>query len=441
MPAPRDRINPDILEQQYPAVPLPPLNVSAYSLEKNVVNIRWTSPAELNANTCFSILGVNVYRSFDSEFGPYFRLNAVPLGAGFWQDRTRVVLSLLEDVSNNFTARGVASDPVGKYVFRTRYKPIVIVPAVGAPNCTELNVQVTVNGQAAFVDQIRADTGEVSLGILPTFDVVTQEQFPPVLPTSDSDIVLATYRYIADEVVTDLNQRIFYRLTTVAYNADTGQLIETPLNRATQTNNFEVEKLDWIWREAVRRNKWILYQGGERVKVFIRRKVGAACGCNSSTHKQPRSDCLVCYGTGILGGYDGPYDAIIAPDDSAKSIIQSNRGRTQEHSYDTWTGPSPLLSQRDFIVKFNGDRYGIGPVRMPTNRGNQLQQFFPISSFDESDIRFQVPIPDPFFLKAPQTRYIIPDQGDRMPVLTEKENIRDERELRGNTVTWENIDY
>ena len=78
-----------------------------------------------------------------------------------------------------------------------------------------------------------------------------------------------------------------------------------------------IEKLDYIWREAVRRNRWILDQGGERIKIFIRKAVGISCGCSSDTHRHPSATCEVCFGTGIIDGYDGPFDSIIAPDDAA----------------------------------------------------------------------------------------------------------------------------
>lgn len=436
----RDR-QPHILEQEDPCLPHPPLNIQAYSLSAEIIDIRWTAPEELSSNTKFNIIGVNIYRSFDSEYGPYTRLNTIPVGTRFWRDQTRTVLALQEDVSNLFVSRGPETGPDGRYIICVKNKPIVIYPSPGEANCTNLNVQVTINGVDAFVQSIDAVRGHVELRTLPYFDVASQQKIPAVLPTADSDLVLATYKYTTNEVSTRLNKRIFYRVTTVAYDDVAAGLIETPLERAAQTNYQEVEKLDWIWREAVRRNKWVLNQGGERVKVFIRKFNGYRCGCISPEHKRARNDCEVCYGVGIIGGYEGPFDIIIAPDDGDKTVSRTNRGATVNHSYDTWTGPHPLLSQRDFIVKMNGDRYGIGPVRMPSNRGMQLQQFFPISSFDEADVRFGILVPNPNYLEAPETRYIVPGKGDANPIMTEKENIPDERELRGNTVTWENIEY
>lgn len=444
MPSPRDRNNVPppgaILEQVSPAFPLPPLNISVNSsFNKGSFDIRWTNPTTLQSNTCFDIVGVNIYRAFNS-YGPWIRLNVEPIGATFYRDDVRIRLAMQEDVSRQFSSRGAKNDPDSKFAFHTRNKPIVIDPAINDPNCTNLNVQVTVNGVPADIDVIHATQGIVELRHVPTFDVTGQKMNDPVLPLNDSDVVLATYKYRENEIPSNLAQRLFYRITTVALDKH-GRLIETPLNRASESNRGEIEKLDYIWTEAIRRSKWILYQGGERVKVFLRKSAGFKCGCNSDTRKQPRSDCPLCFATGFIGGYDGPYDTIFAPDDGEKAISQSNRGRSVLHSYESWTSNEPLLSQRDFVVKQNGDRYAIGPVRLPSNRGMQLLQFFTLSSLDESAIQSQVPVIDTSTLISPQTRYIIRGEGSATPMLTEKSNIGDEREIRSKTVTGENNNY
>jgi hypothetical protein len=213
------------------------------------------------------------------------------------------------------------------------------------------------------------------------------------------------------------------------------------LERGAATSNFEVEKQDWIWREAVRRNRWILDQGGERVKVFIRKAVGPRCPCyNSTTHHQPQGDCLICYGVGVVGGYEGPYDIIIAPDDAERKVSQKDTGRTVEHIEDVWTTATPLLSQRDFIRKINGQCYAIGSVRMPSNRGMLLQQHFSMGIFDEKDIRTRVPLDNPNRFLANRIQPTVPPLNSPAQV-TDKPGIPDERELRGRTIAWENIVY
>jgi hypothetical protein len=446
MAAPIDRhsvrdvvtINQEILQASYP---LPPLNCQCFSsFIVGSFDIRWTNPAMLCENTNFNAIGVNVYRSFDSEFGPFVRLTPVPIGTTFFRDKTEVAVALQESVSS-FVARGNSTDVDGRYIFRVKNKPIFVERYPGITDCENLSVFVTVNGIQAPIKGIDQENGMIELVNTYTYDVTNQTRIPPVVPTQDSDVVLCSYKYIKNLVKSDLDARIFYRITTVAVDKTTGQLIETPLERAAQTHNKEVEKLDWIWREAVRRNSWILDQGGERVKIFIKKLVGQPCGCSSDYYKQGKTGCLKCFETRILGGFDGPFDAIISPDDGERNVAQTNRGRRVDHSYDTWTGPNPVLSQRDFLVKLNGDRFAVGPVRVPSNRGMQLQQFFRISSLDEADVRFKVPVLDPFTIPYPQTRPIVPWLGNSTPMMTERNEIPDGREIRSNTVTGGNHLY
>ena len=437
MPSPRDR-KLDPRERMMPALPLPPLQAFCLSgLVNGIYDIRWSNPAELPGNGRFNILGVNVYRSFGSEYGPFYRINAVPIGTLFWRDATTTTVVLQENVSANFIPNGPGTYLDGEFVFKVANAPIVIDPIPGGINCVRMNMRVTVDGQPALVDWIDPTSGTVRLSSQDSFDVINQKLSHAVLPnTNGSSIVLASYRYTANQLPT-LDKRIFYRVTTVAYSDD-GSLLETDMDEAATANSYEVEKLDNMWREAIRRNRWILHQGGERVKVFIRKNAGVQCGCQSDLHGQPKSDCITCFGTGFIGGYDGPYDITIAPDDAEMNFKQEARGRTMNKSYETWTGPSPLLSQRDFILKLNGDRYGIGPVRIPSNRGMQLQQFFIISHLDSPDVRYKVPAIDPATFEYPATRYTVPGRGDATPMITNNPNVPAERQERGNTVTYAN---
>jgi hypothetical protein len=287
--------------------------------------------------------------------------------------------------------------------------------------------------------------GEVELESQPRTNVATQKLVQQVLPHQGS-VVTCSYVRLRSLVKTDLATRVFYRVTTVGLPGDcdvstasSSDLVETPLESATGTSNAEVEKLDYMWREAVRRNRWILEQGGERVKVFLQKTVGIPCPCiQDQHHGQPMSDDPMCFGTGIVGGYEGPYDLIVAPDDAERKIAQKDIGRSVEHSYEVWTGPIPLLSQRDFIVKLNGDRYSIGAVRMPSNRGMVLQQHFNIGHFDEKDIRYRVGVHNP--VKFGEYKPAGPEQ-EAGANITDKPNIPEDRQLRGRTPAWENIEY
>jgi len=448
----RDR-NPSTLELTKAAEPAAPLNLFMTSGYKpGVFDLSWTDPSQLAVNGNFQICGVNIYRSFDSEFGPYTRINQYPLGGTFWRDQTENALVIDEVVTDDmWVMRGedvAAGMNAPRYVFRTQLGPIVKEGSQAVYANAISDVEVQIDGMTARLARVFGEAWEVEIDPNPYPNVTTQTEDLGTVP-GPSSVVTVSYRYSRSLLRTDLAQRIFYRVTTVgtmintdgAGPSDPRELLETQLARAAFTSNSEIEKLDWAWREAVRRNHWILDQGGERVKVFIKKNVGTICPCyNTTTHHQPLGDCQICYYTGIVGGYEGPYDLIIAPDDMERKVAQQNTGRTVEHAYEVWSGPSPLLSQRDFIVKINGDRYAIGPVRMPTNRGMVLQQHFNIGHLDEKDIRYLVPMDNPSRGLPNQAQLSVPPLNSPAQI-TDKPEIPDERELRGRTITWANIVY
>jgi hypothetical protein len=425
--------------------PAPPLNLFLTSgYEAWIFDLVWDDPSQLSRNGDFILLGVNVYRSFDSEFGPFQRLTNLPVGSTYWRDRTDIELIVEEDVSANFVLKGQASvsHDLRRYVFKTLHYPIVKSGSQGTNADSPEDVYVYVDGVQAVVKAVRGFVGEVEIDGSVQADVATQKAVLPVYPKEDSQ-VLCSYRRVRSLLRTDLSQRVFYRVTTVGILASdsTGKVVETPLENAISTSSFEIEKLDYIWREAVHRNRWILEQGGERVKVFLRKNVGLPCPCiEDDFHNQPINDCIICFGTGIVDGYEGPYDIIIAPDDAERKISQKDIGRTIEHTYEAWTGPSPLLAHRDFLVKVNGERYSIGAVRMPTNRGMILQQHFNIGHFDEKDIRYKVPMDGPrrypaagFIPSGPE------DEAEAIP--TDHPDVPAEVQLRGRSLAWENTEY
>ena len=121
---------------------------------------------------------------------------------------------------------------------------------------------------------------------------------------------------------------------------------------------------------------------------------------------------------------------------------------------------SPIVSQRDFLVKQNNDRYSIGPVRRPTNRGNVMQQHFNIAYLDSPDIRYTVPIDGAIAspnLPWPQTRYtysplretydaredapwpVSPDAA--IPMATDKDGVSGPVEQRSRTGAGSNTNY
>jgi hypothetical protein len=155
---------------------------------------------------------------------------------------------------------------------------------------------------------------------------------------------------------------------------------------------LEADKLDYMYREAIRRNSWLLDQAGERVLLYIKKTTGTRCQCylqNMTTHKQAKIPCVDCWGTGYIGGYDGPYEMRISPFQSEQKLVMTERGMKFENVEETWTTITPVLSQRDFIVRRRGQIYAVGPTRTPDVRGVATQQHFSVEHVDSTDIRYK----------------------------------------------------
>jgi len=417
------------------------MNVNAqwsYSAEEDAVDLYWEDPSLLPTNTGFDIIGVNIYRSFDSEYGPYHRLTDFPIGAQFYRDQTTVAVVSGEDVSSRFLS---TDDESGGWVFRVENYPLIRPADSGVIANSIHDITITIDGEQVKPLRVIGETGEIYLQTQPTYDVASNERIDAILPRPDS-VVLCSYSYRTNTIESALHRRTFYRITTVGYSSWDGELKETPLNWSEAAHIHQNENLDYIWEEAIRRNRWILDQGGERVKLFIHKYRGVPCGCHRRTSDpHPYNQCGVCFGTGIRGGYEGPYEILLAPPNSKRSSQQSSWGREHAKNYDVWTGPRPLLSQRDFIVKLNGDRYSIGPVSVPTNRGSVLQQHFDVNLLASNDIRHEVPILGTDGLAFPETRTMDwDDEPDelRYPQITGTEGSAGVQES-GRTAVWENI--
>lgn len=287
-------------ERQNPSFPNPPLNANvqwSFSSGEDAVDLYWEDPSLLPNNNDYDILGVNVYRAFDSEYGPYHRLNDNPIGALFYRDQTTLLNVEEEDVSGRFLS---ANDETGEWTFRTQNYPIHKPSDPKTYANSSMDVVVYIDGKQVRPARVIGETGEVVLQTKPTYNAATNERIDAVLPRPDSEVT-CSYSYRVNNVDHGLYKRVFYRVTTVGYSSWDGLLKETPLNWTEALHIHQMENLDYIWEEAIRRNRWILDQGGERVKVFIHKNRGIPCGCHRRySDPHPYNDCHTCFPPGTL---------------------------------------------------------------------------------------------------------------------------------------------
>jgi len=427
-------------------VPFAPRNLmvtSPYII--GMADVRWDNPKIIPENNGLTVLGANVYRCTDNPYNTYEKLNASPIGSFYYRDQTQETLVENEDATPSLTYGG---KPDGKWIITTRNKPIIREGTNGQISNRVEDVRLFIDdGDGSFVETpayaVHGSTGQVQLINKFTFNYQVQQIIPPRLPQPPNGRVQITYRYLKHAVISYLNQRIYYKVTTVAEDPNNpGQRIETPLDEVSAVSMFDIEPVDWVWREAIRRNRWILDQGGERVKVFIRRWMGEKCTNYDEAYGQTHHDCPVCYGTNFVGGFDGPFDIIIAPPEAEKAIELLDMGLHIRYDWATWTTDFPLLNERDVVVRQNNERYIVGPINYQGQRGAIFQQHFTIAPLDEDDIRYKIPITGGE-TQVPESSDIYREglKSPASPVINAKPEIPESKIIRGRTVTFENISW
>jgi len=341
------------------------------------------------------------------------------------------------------------TNATGDWIVKTYYKPIIIPGTNGelAQNNTHVKVDIKPTSNDPFQTvpafKVVGETGEVYLISSRVYNHVTNRLDDPVLPIlSQGGEIRISYTYVSNWIQTDINRKIYYKATTVALNPDTQVLMETPLNEIEAVSLYDMEKIDWIWAEAIRRNRWILEQAGERVLVFIRKWSGVRCSCWDEQYRAPKHDHLDCMGTGYLTGYEGPYQILVAPPEAEKTVQLMDMGLHVNYDWVTWCGPYPLLNDRDFVVRQNNDRFTVAHVNPQGSRGAIYQQHFTLAPLDQHDIRYRVPINGGQTSVPPAwNAYREIKPTDASPTIPEKPEIPDQYERRGRTVTFENICY
>jgi len=337
----------------------------------------------------------------------------------------------------------------GQYCIQTQHKPIIGTDDKEYTDSIN-EVEVIIDGQVALIDRVDGLKGTIILKTEREFDYVLDKWIEPVIPTPES-IATVTYKYRLAELKLNLRRFPHYKVTAVLSNGS-----ETRLSWCTSVT-LQSEKLDYMYREAIRRNAWLLDQAGERVLLFIKKTTGERCQCyrlNQRTHKQPKvGSCLECWGTGFIGGYVGPFEIKISPFQAEQKITMTDRGMHLDNVEDTWTTITPVITQRDFIVRRNGQIYAIGPAARPEVKGEPTQQHFSVEHVDSTDIRYK--FVQSLNLYGYQDRVGLrkgTDHYTENPIITDGEVTEHDRQRtdkgptvtnvkRGRTITFENTLY
>jgi len=336
-----------------------------------------------------------------------------------------------------------------EYVIQVERVPIVDSSGTNTPTDNISEVEVFINGQPATIKKVCGKEGTIYLEKDKVWDEIRREWYEPIVPIETSE-VLVTYKTKLHTTKTALRKKYFYKVTAVTDEDETDLDLIKPEFLAP-------EKITYIFAEAVRRNAWILDQAGERVLFYAKKKAGEVCPCTQRdvkqrSHRRSDQDCDICYGSGFIGGFDGPWPIIIAPLTTEQRINQTERGLNLKYQIETWTGPSPLMQQRDMIVRRNCDRCIIGPITPAEGPGGViLQQHFTLEYLDTTDIRYKFPmqplpnqLQQPGIDKAGTKLAEIHSPAEREELVTDKgidSGTGRKTIVRGRSIKFENLNY
>lgn len=414
-----------------------------------VIDIRWDNPASYIENDGLEVLGVNVYRAFDAPQGNYEKINPdLPVSVLYYRDETNKVLVEQEDVMSTLVP---GTSPTKKWYFHTANKPILVPESNGDQEPSIRNVIVEIDAgdgkgyQVVPAWKVNGDEGLVYLNTNRYYDPFLNTYKNPILPDLLNGGIRVSYTYMSGLVATDMNRKIYYKVTTVAYDPDKDVTIETPLDQVEAKSLYDMERIDYIWAEAIRKNKWLLEQTGDRVKVFLRKWNGKKCECYNEKYGYAKGlslkgGCPICYGTSYVGGYEGPFDILIAPPETEKTVDLREVGLHVTYNWNTWTGPEPLLNDRDVIVRSNNDRFFVSNANYQGSRGATYQQHFSLAQVDQTHPIYHIPI-DGGALVTPEAwnAYRVERPSDASPTIPVKPEKEPGKNPQGRTVTFENI--
>jgi len=332
------------------------------------------------------IVGYNVYRAYDSPDHWIKLTHDGPVPGHSFRDTTQLKKITYTVQDEDWTERGEH----GRWIFQVP-EGMFYTLLRGRPICAMDHSDVTLIVDGVEVEAARVDGQE---GVVWLPQVITlssdgsRDEKLQVQPPSE---VIIKYSIIEDSVGIYLDgTRTFYTVVPVYAG---GQEQHVPGAKGTPyADTFQVDAMDYMQAEMVRRNQWIFEMSGEPAYLLFRRTKGEWCSCQNTGINQARTGCPSCYETGIVGGYYGPIDFYFIDPDTGTSFEVTEGGRSVTRQSRSFLGPSPIIQSGDLIARRNGERMVISNVTYKSPRGVLLQQEFDVELLNINDTRYKIPL-------------------------------------------------
>ena len=341
-------------------------------------------------------LGYSVYRAKDALID-WVKLNAAPVPVTYFRDQTRLQLV-------HYTVRPDAWIDAGEFgqkclrIPDTPYSNVVKGRPRVAAHPDDVQLQVTYLSGAVQMYRPKMVSG---MDRTIWLQVETDVSLPAGGAVSDSSLIpfdavasiMVIYNKLLNYVDVAANMaRTYYTVVPILADGAEEHAPGAPGTRIVDT--MQVDNIDYMQKEMVRRNQWLFEQVGEPCYLMFRRTSGERCGCIDGLGKA-RSACPACYETGIIGGYYGPLDILFIPPDQALVRTIDEGGQKVERRSRSYFSRTPIVQDGDLIIRKNGERLVISGVTYKMPRGVLLQQEFDVALLPTLDTRYLLPIYTP----------------------------------------------
>ena len=392
------------------------------------------------------VIGYNVYRSYNAP-DDWTRINETPHPGQLYRDQT--TLQAVEYVIQPTDWVSYGLD--GQWVMKIPDAPIWSSAVQGRATIANHPDDITmkVNGEIVRAGRVDGQEGLVymtNFAMLPATGSVTTTASNKlkgkgrkgVVPAGlDVRIVYKKLINFVDIFLTGI--KTFYTVVPVL---EGGAEEHLPGEAGSPVaNSYDIEQIDYMQAEMVRRNQWIFEQTGEPAFLMIRKTKGQICQCTLS-NGEPRTGCKSCYETGIVGGYYGPLDILFIDPDVAATRTLNEGGVKVERISRSYLTRTPIVHSGDFIVRRNGERMVISNVVYKSPKGVILQQDFDVEVLQPKDTRYLIPLNDNPLPILYDPRFVPADPSEEPVTNPETDPTKTwENETRpaGRTISFGNI--
>jgi len=370
--------------------------------------------------------GYNIYRAYDAPYN-WVKLNQTgPVPGHFFRDQTRLKLNEYEvQASDWLDQNGI----LGPRMFKIPEIPVSKLErgrVVYQSTPDDVMIQVTYqdgttqlvrSGSVSALDQ--TVTLPIGLTVAPSDSVNAGDSTAawPVIDYANAVSFTAIYHTVENFIDIAANMtRTYYAVVPVG---DRGELHPPGAPNTEVVSTLQIDRMDYMQQEMVRRNQYIFEQAGEPAYLMFRRRCGERCGCTANDTNQPRTNCPACFETGIVGGYYGPYDFLFIDPDMGLLRTLDEGGIKVERPSRSYLGPTPIVQDGDMIIRRNGERLVISNVTYKMPRGVILQQDFDVELLPGGDTRYLIPIAspnEPIIYNPAVTKDPLDGQGGAEPI-------------------------